>query len=72
MSIKPRKRFDLPEVYIENDYPADFTILDLDVKGKVDSQTFVSMGKATPFDGYDTQGEVVQTYFGGKLVYSKD
>ena len=72
MSIKPRKRFDLPEVYIENDYPADFTILDLDVKGKVDSQAFVSMGKATPFDGYDTTGDIVQTYIGGKLVYSKN
>ena len=72
MCIKPRQRFDLPEVYIENDYPADFTILDLDVKGKVDSQTFLSMGKATPFDGYDTIGDIVQTYCDGKLVYSKD
>ena len=72
MCIKPRKRFDLPEVYIENDYPADFTILDLDIQGKVDSETFVSMGKSTPFDGYDIQGEVVQTYVDGNLVYSKN
>ena len=72
MSIKPRKRFDLPEVYIENGYPADFTILDLEIEGKVDSQTFISMGKATPFDGFDTIGDIAQTYIGGKLVYSKD
>ena len=72
MCIKPRQRFDLPEVYIETGYPADFTILDLDIKGKVDSQEFISMGKATPFDGYDTIGDIVQTYCDGKLVYSKD
>lgn len=69
MSINPRKRFNLPLVYIENDSIADFTILDLDKKGKIDSETFVSMGKATPFDGYDVYGEVLQTYVDGKLVY---
>ena len=41
----------------------------LDKKGKIDSSTFVSMGKATPFDGYDVYGEIIQTYVDGKLVY---
>ena len=72
MSIQPRKRFGLPEVYIEDHAIADFTILDLESNHKIDSTTFVSMGKATPFDGYDVQGEVVQTYVDGNLVYSKD
>ena len=69
MSINPRKRFNLPLVYIENDSIADFTILDLEKKGKIDSSTFVSKGKATPFDGYDVYGEILQTYVDGKLVY---
>ena len=69
MSINPRKRFNLPLVYIETGSIADFTILDLDKKGKIDSNTFVSMGKATPFDGYDVYGEILQTYVDGKLVY---
>lgn len=71
MSIHPRKRFNLPLVYIENGSIADFTIVDLDKKGKIDSETFVSMGKSTPFDGYDVYGEILQTYVNGHLVYEK-
>ena len=38
---------------------------------KIDSSTFVSKGKATPFDGYDVYGEILQTYVDGRLVYNK-
>ena len=69
MCINPRKRFNLPEVYIEEGYPANFTVLDLDMKSKIDSSTFLSMGKATPFDGYTVYGEVLQTYYQGKKVW---
>ena len=71
MAINPRKRFDLPLVYIEDGYVADFTILDLDAKNKIDVNDFVSMGKATPFEGYDVYGEILQTYVDGRLVYNK-
>ena len=69
MCINPRKRFNLPEVYIEEGYPANFTVLDLDKPSKIDSNTFLSMGKATPFDGYSVYGEVLQTYYQGKKVW---
>lgn len=72
MSINPRKRFNLPLIYIENDSIADFTILDLDKKSKINAEEFVSMGKSTPFDGYDVYGEVLQTYVDGQLVYDKE
>ena len=69
MAINPRKRFGLEEVYIEDGYPANFTILDLDKVSTIDSKTFLSMGKAMPFEGYKVYGEVLQTYYQGKKVW---
>ncbi len=72
MAINPRKLFNLKEVYIDDDYPADFTILDLDRRSVIDCETFVSKGKATPFNGKEVEGMVIKTYYQGKEVYSLD
>lgn len=62
MSINPRKRFNLPA-------GDDFTVFDLNAKFKVDPDEFLSMGKATPFEGEELFGKCLLTVKGGKVVY---
>ena len=59
---KPRERFGLP---LGN----DFSIWDLDAEYEIDPAEFVSMGKATPFQGWKVQGKCLLTVCDGKIVY---
>ena len=62
--INPRKRFDLP-------FGCDYSIWDLDEDYKVDSNEFISLGKATPFEGWNVNGRCLATVCDGKLIYKK-
>ena len=72
LCVNPRRIFALagPQ-YIENECIADFVIMDLGRKWRVDSEKFLSMGKSTPFSGMELQGETVATYVNGKKVYDR-
>ncbi len=61
-AIKPRKRFGIP-------FDNSFTVWDLERKKAVNSNEFLSMGKATPFDGLEFYGECLQTVCDNKVVY---
>ena len=63
LSTNPRKRFDLPN-------NGDFTVWDLEEIGVVDPADFLSMGKATPFTGWQIQGKCIATVCDGKIVYN--
>ena len=65
MTDKPRKRFGIPE------NEGDFAIFDLDAEWTVDPENFVSLGHATPFEGWQLQGECIYTSVGGKAVWQK-
>ena len=69
MSVKPREIFNLPGGRIAEGEVADLALLDLDEEWTVDSNDFVSMGKATPFDGWKLQGKNVLTICKGEIVY---
>ena len=71
MSVNPRKRFGLAGGVIADGEPADLTVLDLEADWTIDSADFVSMGKATPLDGWKVTGEVVMTIVNGEVVYEK-
>lgn len=62
LAINPRKRFGIP---LGN----DFTVWDLDEKIKVDSEKFLSMGRATPYEGAELYGKCIMTVCDGKIVY---
>ena len=64
MAINPRKRFSIP-------FGQDFTIWDLDKSFTVNPEDFVSMGKATPFEGWKLNGVCVCTVCDGKIVYQR-
>ena len=50
--------------------PADLTVYDLNEEYDIDSSTFVSMGKATPFDGNHVFGRCKLTICDGKEVWN--
>ena len=58
----PRERFGIPN-------GSDFTVWDLEAIDVVDPADFLSMGKATPFQGWQIQGKCIATVCDGKLVY---
>ena len=62
MVDNPRKRFNLP-------LGMDFSIWDLNEEYEIDPAEFVSMGKATTFNGWKVNGRCMATVCDGKLVY---
>ena len=64
LAINARKRFRIP---LGN----DFSIWNLNKKFTVDPNKFLSMGRATPFEGAELWGENLITVCGGKTVYKK-
>ncbi len=62
MSTNPRRRFNLP---VGN----DFTVWDLEATYTVDPADFISMGHATPFEGWQLFGKNLMTVHNGQVVY---
>ena len=58
----PRNRFGIPN-------GSDFTVWDLEAIDVVDPADFLSLGKATPFEGWQIQGKCIATVCDGKVVY---
>ena len=62
LSNNPRRRFGLPA-------GGDYTVWNLSKEFTVDPASFVSKGKATPFEGWRLKGECLLTVCDGKVVY---
>ncbi|WP_438316966.1 dihydroorotase [Sporosarcina sp. FA9] len=69
MTSKPADVFNLPYGKLEVGAEADLVLIDLNKEQKIDRSTFVSLGKNTPFDGWDCFGWPVTTIYGGKVVW---
>lgn len=50
---------------------ADIAVFDLDKKWTVEPDKFFSKGKATPFEGWELEGECCLTMVDGKIVYER-
>ena len=64
MVINPRKRFGI-------ELGCDYSIWDIEEEYTIDPAEFVSMGKATPFEGWKVNGRCLATVCDGKIVYKK-
>ncbi len=62
MCINPRARFNLP-------VGDSFCVWDLEESAVVDPETFLSMGRATPFTGMEFSGKCVMTVYNGNIAY---
>ena len=69
MSTSPRRIFRIGGA-LEPGMPADLAILNLDNEFTIDSNTFLSKGRSTPFDGWKVRGKVLMTLKDGKAVYN--
>ena len=69
MAVRPREIFSLDGGRIEEGATADLALLDLDTEYTVDPADFLSMGKATPFEGWRVQGRNILTICEGEVVY---
>ena len=62
LTDNPRNRFGIQD-------EASLTVWDLSNQYKIDSNEFLSMGKATPFQGESVFGKCLMTVYGGKIVW---
>ena len=62
LSINPRRRFGLP-------VGSDFTVFEVATPYTVEPDAFLSLGRSTPFEGWQVYGRCVLTVHGGKTVY---
>ena len=60
----PRRRFGIP-------VNEDYTVFEIDTPYSIDPEEFCSMGKATPFTGWEVYGRCVLTVHNGKTVWSE-
>ena len=63
MTVNPKKRFGI-------DTASDFTVWDLEAEETVCPEKFLSLGKATPFEGWSLYGKCILTVCDGKIVYN--
>ncbi len=71
MHTAPCKRFGFGGD-IEIGAPADFTVFDLDEKYTINPDEFVSMGRSTPFEGFEVYGRCLMTVCNGKIAWKKE
>ncbi len=72
MAVAPRRLFGLDGGTIEAGAVADITVLDLGREYVIDSATFLSKGRATPFEGVQVHGECAMTMVNGGIVWNRD
>ena len=70
MSLNPRRRFGISGGMAPGQR-ADITVIDPNKHGTIDPRQFFSMGTATPFDGWETTGDVVMTVANGRIVWEE-
>ncbi|ACB86314.1 dihydroorotase [Natranaerobius thermophilus] len=69
MSTNPAKLLKLPSGKLVHEAPADLTILSLDEKYTVNPGDFASLGKNSPFAGWELEGKIVATMVSGEFSY---
>ncbi|TXL67616.1 dihydroorotase [Cerasibacillus terrae] len=72
MTIKPAEVFGLPYGTLQENAPADLTLVDLDKQLEIDKETFYSKGKNTPFHGWEVYGFPIMTVVDGEIVFKEE
>lgn len=69
MSTAPAKIFGFPGGHLSMGASADITVIDPERVWTVESRSFASKGRNTPYEGAAMKGKAVMTMVGGKVVY---
>lgn len=67
MTINPARIFGLDGGQIKFGAPADLTVIDLNCQRTIDSNQFKSLGKNTPFNGYQVNSKIEKVLIKGEL-----
>ena len=70
-SAGPARAFGLPGGTLAPGSPADVTLFDPGRRWTVDPSRFVSLGRSTPFAGWELVGAPAATVVGGRLVWRR-
>lgn len=71
MTKGPADIFGLSSGRLEEGAPADITLIDLNRKGIIDASQHESMGRNTPFDGWQVDGAIDTVIKKGQLILKK-
>lgn len=71
MSINPGNRFGL-DTLIQLNKPANLTVWNLNSKYTVDPNSFLSMGRATPFECMEVYGQCIMTMVKGEIKWKQN
>ncbi len=71
MSVKPREIFSLESVEIREGSRADIVVIDPENRYIIDPADFASMGKATPFEGWEVAGATRLTMVKAEIVFKQ-
>lgn len=66
MSKRPAQILKLKKGLFKEGYDADFVIVDLDYRGIIDKEKFISKSNNTPYDKKEIKGKILQTYVLGE------
>ena len=69
MTAAPAKRFGLPVDELATGADANLSLWDLSAGYEIDPADFLSMGRATPFEGWKVSGACVETLYRGGTVW---
>lgn len=71
MAVNPRRLFGL-EAGLAIGADADLVVMDLDTEYVINPEEFLSMGHATPFEGWRVKGRTLLTFVDGRIVYKAE
>ncbi|MEG1404438.1 MAG: dihydroorotase [Oscillospiraceae bacterium] len=70
MQVNPARRFGIGSS-LKIGQPADLTAFDLNTEYTIESNEFLSMGRATPFEGERVFGKCKLTMVGGEIIWTE-
>lgn len=70
MSTNPAKVLGIDKGTLQKGKIADITIINPDIKYKIDINTFESKSRNTPFNGYEVKGKAIYTIVSGNIIMS--
>lgn len=70
MSKRPAELMGLKKGKVNIGYDGDLVIVDIDKNYIIDTESFMSKGKNSPFEGMEVYGEILYTIKSGRIIYS--
>ena len=71
LTLNPNERFNINSPFnFEDD--GNFTVFDLEKKYVIDPSEFLTMGRSTPFEGFEVYGRCRFTVAGGKIAWREN